>query len=292
MKKPVKTVGLFGKYRDTAVAKHVVDIHGYLLRRGLTVITEEESAKLTNPPLSPGIPLADIGARIDLAIVLGGDGTILQVARVLATHAVPVVGVNQGRLGFLADVSVDSMQAQIGAILDGEFEAETRHLLQADINRKGKVIHSAVALNDVILTKGELARMIEFETYLDGEFVNSIRGDGMIVASPTGSTAYALSAGGPVLHPTLPALAVVPICPHTLTNRPIVVSHDSVVEFVLTSHHAQQAHVTFDGQTTFTLEPNDHVFVRRATTPIELIHPAGHSHYDVLREKLHWGRKL
>ena len=164
--------------------------------------------------------------------------------------------------------------------------------LNAEIMRGGKIVHTASAFNDVIVTKGELARLIEFETYLDGEFVNSTRGDGAIVASPTGSTAYALSAGGPILHPALPALVLVPICPHTLSNRPIVVSSDSVIEIVITGSPDQQAHVSLDGQSSYALEDNDRIFVRRAEVAVELIHPSGRSHFDVLREKLHWGKKL
>jgi NAD+ kinase len=158
--------------------------------------------------------------------------------------------------------------------------------------RKGRIVHTASAFNDVIVSKGELARMIEFETYLDGEFVHSIRGDGIIVASPTGSTAYALSAGGPILHPALEAIAVVPICPHTLSNRPIVFSSDSIVEILVTRIADQHAHATFDGQSTFTLEDNDRVYVRRSETEVELLHPSGRSHFEVMRIKLHWGRKL
>lgn len=156
----------------------------------------------------------------------------------------------------------------------------------------GKIVHSATALNDVIVTKGELARMIEFEIFLGGEFVNSSRGDGVIVASPTGSTAYAMSAGGPVLHPTLPALAVVPICPHTLSFRPLVVSSDSVIEIVMTGSSGQHAHVSFDGQSSMALSDGDHIFVRRAEHSVELVHPARRSYFDVLRQKLHWGKTV
>jgi len=203
-----------------------------------------------------------------------------------------LIGVNRGRLGFLADIGVDQMLEDIGHILDGEYHSESRLLLSSEIMRMGKIVHSATALNDVIVTKGELARMIEFETYLDGEFVHSIRGDGIIVASPTGSTAYALSAGGPILHPALEAIAVVPICPHTLSNRPIVFSSDSIVEILVTRLTDQHAYASFDGQSTFTLEDNDRVYVRRAETVVELLHPSGRSHFEVMRIKLHWGRNI
>ena len=231
-------------------------------------------------------------AAVDLAIVFGGDGSILRAARQMGHQQRPVLGVNLGRLGFLADIQAEHMVAEIGKILDGDFQTENRLLLHAEIMRKGRIVHSASAFNDVIVSKGELARMIEFETYLDGEFVHSIRGDGIIIASPTGSTAYALSAGGPILHPALEAIAVVPICPHTLSNRPIVFSSDSIVEILVTRIADQHAHATFDGQSTFTLEDNDRVYVRRSETEVELLHPSGRSHFEVMRIKLHWGRKI
>jgi NAD+ kinase len=184
------------------------------------------------------------------------------------------------------------MTTEIGKILGGDYQTETRLLLHAEVMRKGRIVHNASAFNDVIVSKGELARMIEFETYVDGEFVHSIRGDGIIVASPTGSTAYALSSGGPILHPTLDAIAIVPICPHTLSNRPIVVSSDSIVEILVSRIAEQHAYSAFDGQSTFALLDNDRVYVRRAEHEVELLHPSGRSHFEVMRIKLHWGRKL
>jgi NAD+ kinase len=184
------------------------------------------------------------------------------------------------------------MYEELTRILDGDFETEERILLDAEVVRSGKVLHAANAFNDVVINKGQLARLIEFEIWLDGEFVNSTRADGVIVATPTGSTAYALSAGGPILHPTLPAIVLVPICPHTLSDRPLAVSSDSHVEIVMTSTAQQNAHVTLDGQTNFTIHDNDRVRVRRAERPVTLIHPLRRNHYDVLRAKLHWGEKL
>ncbi|HJW81844.1 MAG TPA: hypothetical protein VJ396_06320 [Acidiferrobacterales bacterium] len=177
-------------------------------------------------------------------------------------------------------------------ILDGDFETEERILLEAEVVRDGKVLHAANAFNDVVINKGQLARLIEFEAWVDGEFVNSTRADGIIVATPTGSTAYALSAGGPILHPTLPAIVLVPICPHTLSDRPLAVSSDSRVEIVMTSTAQQSAHVTLDGQTNFSIQDHDRVRVRRAERPVTLIHPSRRNHYDVLRAKLHWGEQL
>lgn len=292
MNKKIKTVGLFGKYRDASIGEQIMRLAEFLRQRKLNILIDEATADRIGKPVGPGRARATIGGEIDLAIVIGGDGTLLNVARSLAPHRVPIIGVNLGRLGFLADIQPNEMIAEIGKILDGDFQTEHRLLLHAEIMRKGKIVHTANAFNDVVVSKGELARLIELETYLDGEFVNSTRGDGIIVASPTGSTAYALSAGGPILHPTLPAIILVPICPHTLSNRPIVVGAASIVEVAIVGAANQRAHVTFDGQSTFSLEDNDRVYVRRAEIDVELIHPSGRSHFEVLRIKLHWGKKL
>ncbi|GAB4511117.1 MAG: NAD(+) kinase [Sulfuricaulis sp.] len=292
MDKKIKTVGLFGKHQDQTVIEHLRRLEGFLLGRKLKILLDQITAEHFPGTKSPSRPRATIGNEIDLAVVVGGDGTLLNVARELAPHHVPIIGVNLGRLGFLTDIQAEHMTAEIGKILDGDYQTESRLLLYAEIMRKGRIVHTASAFNDVIVSKGELARMIEFETYLDGEFVHSIRGDGIIVASPTGSTAYALSSGGPILHPTLDAIAVVPICPHTLSNRPIVVSSDSIVEILVSRIAEQHAHATFDGQSTYSLEDGDRVYVRRAENAVELLHPSGRSHFEVMRIKLHWGRKL
>jgi NAD+ kinase len=292
MKKKIKTVGLIGKYKDATVGEPIARLEKFLRARRLEILIDDNTAKCLKTSAAPSRPLSEIGKEIDLAIVIGGDGTMLYAARQLAAHGVLFIGVNLGRLGFLTDIRAESMTDEIGKILDGDYQAEDRLLLHAEVMRKGKIAHEARAFNDVIISKGELARLIEFEAYLDGEFVSSVRGDGIIISSPTGSTAYALSAGGPILHPTLPALVLVPICPHTFSNRPIVVGADSVVEVVISDVAPQRAQVTLDGQLNFALHRGDHIYVRRYESPIQLIHPSGHSHYDVLRAKLHWGKHL
>ncbi|MFQ5936458.1 MAG: NAD(+)/NADH kinase, partial [Acidiferrobacterales bacterium] len=246
-------------------------------------------AALVGEPRAARRPLPEIGEAIDLAIVVGGDGTLLNVARSLANFEVPLIGVNLGRLGFLTDIPPESMIEDIGKMLDGNYVEEQRSLLSAEIERDGKVVHTSNAFNDVIINKGELSRLIEFETYLDEQFINSMLADGIIVATPTGSTAYALSAGGPLLHPTLAAIVLVPICPHTLSDRPIVVSSNSVVRIVMAGRGQQRAHVTFDGQLHHALRNHDQIRVLRASRTVHLWHPAGRNHYDVLRAKLHWG---
>lgn len=284
-----KNIGVFSKHGNTGIGEDIARLTKYLQKRGLEVTVEKGSAELAPKIKAATAPMGDMGPNIDLAIAIGGDGTMLHVARHLAEHDVPLIGVNQGRLGFLSDIPANSMLDEISKILDGEFDIEERFLLHAEIMRKGKIIHDAKAMNDVIVNKGELARLLEFETFEDGEFVNRMRADGVIVATPTGSTAYALSAGGPILHPNLSAMVVVPICPHTLSDRPIVVDSNSVIEFVMVSTANQNAHVTFDGQSNVPIQEGDHIYVRRAEHTVRLIHPLHRSHYEVLRAKLNWG---
>jgi NAD+ kinase len=289
MPKKIKTVGLFGKYGDDTAGDDIVALAKFLLKEKYTVVVEEASAEFLSETIASVESIDEIGKHIDLAVVIGGDGTLLHVARKLAEHEVPLVGINLGRLGFLTDIPADHMVDEIRKILDGEFETEERFMLSAETMRGGKITHTSCALNDVIIGKGELSRMIELEIFDDGEFVHSMRGDGIIVATPTGSTAYAMSAGGPILHPELAAITLVPICPHTLSNRPIVVGADSVIEIAIQGVNQQRTYATFDGQENYALEQQDRVYIRRAEKPVHLLHPAGRSHYGVLRAKLHWG---
>jgi len=290
--KPVRTVGLFGKYGSRDVGGVVERLCAFVRDRELNVLLEAATAEFMEHTCADSCPLEEIGKRIDLAIVVGGDGTMLHVARSLAPHGVPLIGVNLGRLGFLTDIPTDRMEEDLGRVLDGDFKTESRILLEAEVVRGGKTTHHANAFNDVVINKGALARLIEFEMRVDGEFVSSTRADGIIVATPTGSTAYALSAGGPILHPTLPALVMVPICPHTLSDRPLAVGSDSVIEISMISTSRQSAHVTFDGQTNIALHDQDLLRVRRSDRPAILIHPSRRSHYEVLRAKLGWSEKL
>jgi NAD+ kinase len=288
MKPTVRTLGLIAKPNDPLAAEHVVRLGEFLRLRGLSIALDTGTAALVRADFAPAYALDAIGSHVDLAVVVGGDGTLLNVARHLAPQDVPIVGVNLGRLGFLVDIRPDAMLDEIGRILDGDRQVERRLLLAAEVMRKGKIVHAAAAFNDVVVGKGEIARMIEFDTFIGGEFVNRTRGDGIIVASPTGSTAYALSAGGPILLPPLPALALVPICPHTLSDRPIVVPSTNTIEIVMAGQ-PQNAHVTFDGQSTFSLAEHDRIYVRRAEHDVELVHPSSRSHFEVLRIKLGWG---
>lgn len=287
-----KTAGLFGKFTADATHDTLVRLARHLEKRGMEVVLEQATAESVADAGFAAKAMDEIGKHIDVGIVVGGDGTFLSIARILASDHVPMIGINLGRVGFLADISVDTMITDIDRILNGDHEKEERSLLHAEVMRGGKIVHTAKAFNDAIINKGELARLIEFETFIDGEFVNSMRADGIIVSTPTGSTAYALSAGGPILHPALPAIELVPICPHTLSDRPIVVSNNCVVEIVMTSLGNQRGYLTLDGQAMYSLEDHDHIYVRRNPEPITLLRPSGRNHYSVLRAKLHWGEKL
>lgn len=286
-----KTVGLFGKYQDQAVGAAVLKLGQFLKTRGLTVLLDENTAGTVPRSVADALPLDQLGSQIDLAIVIGGDGTLLHVARNLADFEVPIIGINLGRLGFLTDIPSAAMEHEVGRILDGQGEIEQRLLLYAEVLRAGQIVHAGRALNDVIVGKGESGRLIEYETYIGGKFVNSARSDGIIISTPTGSTAYAMASGGPILHPTLEALALVPICPHTLSNRPIVVSADAVIEIMLYGSSDGRPLVTLDGQSNITLEEGDRVKVQRDQRHVQLLHPSGRTHYDTLRAKLHWGTK-
>lgn len=288
-----KTIALVGKYHSPEIAESLRRLAEYLHERGVSVFIERETAEHIGRQidLSRWVTCGfnDIGAHADLAIVLGGDGTMLNAARRLARYRVPLVGVNQGRLGFMTDIARDDMLTCMDDLLDGRFTAENRMLLDAEVVRNGKEIASNLALNDIVVDKGAIGRMIEFELFIDGEFIYNLRSDGLIVSTPTGSTAYSMSAGGPILHPTLTGIALVPLCPHALTNRPIIVNDTANIE--LRVAQAGDARVHFDGQVTLDLEKDDCVRLRRSDYAICFLHPPGYSYFAMLRQKLHWSER-
>jgi len=286
---PFKTVALIGKYRSPEIGEPLQRLAKFLARQDYQILVSRQTGEALESPGYPLATLAEIGERADVAIVLGGDGTMLNIARNLVNHHVPLIGINQGRLGFLTDVSIDTMLDTVGEMLRGEYTGEERILLDTLIRRDGATVSDEIAFNDVVVSKGSAGRLIEFEVSIDGQFVYSQRSDGLVVATPTGSTAYALSAGGPLLHPTLEAMVLVPICPHTLSARPIAVNSHSVVEITLT--HADDARVHFDGQHHFDVRVGDKIVIRRTDNTIRLLHPVGHSYYAMLRQKLNWNRK-
>lgn len=287
MENDFSTVALVGKYQSSGVADALGLLSAYLLQRGVSVLVDEDTARVVGGVSgAQAVNFEQIGDGADLVVVIGGDGTMLNVARRLSHYNVPLLGINQGRLGFLTDVGREEMLDCIGEILDGQYLRERRVLLEADVLRGGQVVFSSVALNDVVVSRGEVGRMIEFELVVDGEYIYSQRSDGIIVSTPTGSTAYALSANGPILHPRLAGMVLVPLSPHGLTYRPIALSHDSTVDIMVVAPHDARIH--YDGQTLFDAHGGDMVRVRRAQQCVTLIHPGDYSYFAVLREKLHW----
>jgi len=241
---------------------------------------------------SKGCEVRKEGKGADLAIVVGGDGTMLAAARDLVQLGVPLVGINQGRVGFMTDIGHDDMRSGLGAILDGRYLLEERSLLDAEILRDGKSMLRTLALNEAVVGKGAQGRLIEFELALDGEFVYTLRADGILVATPTGSTAYALSAQGPILHPAVPALALVPLNPHTLSARPVSVSDKSVIEIKLARTPGVDAQTYFDGIALAELAPGDRLILKRSAHVLRFVHPPGYKYFATLREKLGWSETL
>ena len=281
-------IGLLAKAAGGKVAETLRAVVGFLVERRHEIHLSESSAAALGGGQA-GHPVAALVQRVDLVVVVGGDGTMLVAARAAAAAHVPVLGINLGRLGFLTDISPDQATETLARILDGEYVEDPRCLLSAQIGEVGVPRIQQTALNDVVLQKWNTARLIEFETYIDGRFVNAQRSDGLIVATPTGSTAYALSGGGPLLHPALDALVLVPICPHALSNRPLVVAGDSVVEVVVSGHTDPAfVQISCDGQETVGLRRGERVRIAKHACGLRLIHPAGHDHYRLLRAKLGW----
>ena len=281
-----KTVAVVGK-SDAASLPDILDQLSALLRsRGIAILMDPLTAGASRAKPDSVVEMNALAAKSDLAVIVGGDGTLIASARLMAEHGVPLVGVNLGRLGFLTDIPADGLEAAIEAILAGDFSAEQRLLLSGSVRRGSKTMISALAMNDVVVSRGAVGSMIEFAVTVDGEFIYSLRADGLIVASPTGSTAYALSAGGPILHPALSAIALVPISPHTLSNRPVAIRSQSKVEITLV--RGQDARANFDVQAHFALEPNDVVCVAAAPKPATLLHPKGYRYFSMLRQKLRW----
>ena len=290
-----RTIGIIVKPESQDAGDILSSVIAYLQTRDVRVLVDS-SAACYQPVLQPhALQLHEreqLGAHCDMVITLGGDGTILGAARSMADKDVPVLGINIGRLGFLADVSPDAFEQVLDDVFDGNYQRDERYLFSAEVHRHDKVVFSADALNDVVVHVRNVARMIEFETRIDGQFVNHQRADGLIVTTPTGSTAYAVSSGGPILHANLDAMALVPICPHTLSSRPLVVGSDARVEVKICHTRQAIAQVTCDGQMSFDLEDDDRLHIRRKAHTTTLLHPNNHSYYEILRAKLRWSEHL
>ena len=284
-----KTVGIVSKAGDERVADTVNRLVAQLASTPVTTLIDEDSVDLVSGTSLDVVDRKTLGERCELAIIIGGDGTFLRAARSLVPYEVRLLGINLGRLGFLTDLMPSDIEPRIDEILAGNFEEEQRSLLESWIVRNDDQICHIDALNDVVAHKWNMARLIQLRTYIDKRLVHSQYSDGLIVSTPTGSTAYALAGGGPILHPGLDAIVLVPIYPHTLSNRPIVVGGDSQIEVVMGRAGAKpEAQLTCDGQTVLDLLPEDRVCIRRKQRRLRLIHPSGHDYYATLRTKLHW----
>ena len=279
-------VVIVGKYHAPGSRKAVDEIAHFLQDEGCVVSLEEQTALNTGLTNFPALSVAAIGAQCDLALVVGGDGTMLGIGRQLARHGVPLVGINQGRLGFITDIAFEDYREALCPILRGDYQEEARALMAASVWRDGHCVYEATALNDVVVNRGAVASMIELRVEVDGRFVANQRADGLIIASPTGSTAYALSAGGPMLHPAIAGWVMAPIAPHTLSNRPIVLPAHCEVAVEIVS--GKDASANFDMQTFTELMHGDRIIVKRSPHQLRLLHPTGWSYFDTLRKKLHW----
>ena len=287
MKKAFKNVAIIGKYNASEMRDSILAMSAFLASEQVAIFIEAATAEHCFISDYATLSMDEIGDKVDLAIVLGGDGTMLGVSRILANSHIPLIGVNQGRVGFLTDISSANMLDEMRKIFAGDYTIEQRILLKATVFRDGEKISCGRAMNDVVINKSGMSRLIEIDVNIDTQFVHRQRSDGLILATPTGTTAYALSAGGPIIHPTLDAITLVPICPHTLSNRPIAIHSASKVEITLV--HCEAAAIHLDGQLELALFAGDRLLVERDENRVSLLHPLGHSHYDMLRQKLNWG---
>ena len=285
---PFKRVGVTGRQGRSHIETTLQRLTDFLQQRGIDVLLDESIAGLLPGHSFNTCARVEMGKCCDLVIVIGGDGSLLGAARDMVPHGVPLLGVNLGRLGFLTDILPDELEQHLEKVLEGEYHLEHRFLLDACVIRDGKTIGKGDALNDVVLHPGQSTRIIEFELYIDNQFVYRQRSDGLIIATPTGSTAYALSGGGPIMHPELDAIVLVPMYPHMLTNRPLVVDGNSEMQLVVHPDNTIHPIVSCDGQIEINLQPGDIISIRKRPQSLKLLHPVNHDFYDGCRSKLRW----
>jgi NAD+ kinase len=289
MKFKFKKIGLWGQLRASDVAQPAVEIVSHLGKLGIEVLLREQTEAQDVLANIPRLPETELAANVDLIVAIGGDGTLLRAARNAAADKVPLLGVNLGRLGFLTDVMPEKMLQIIDSILKGDYIEESRIMLQASLNGQQHSDRTLFALNDVTAKVGNSAHMQDFATWVNGDYVNTHGGDGLIVATATGSTAYALSCGGPIIQPTVDALVIVPICPHTLSDRPLVIPSSSRIEIRIKPRFEDVAQVNCDGETLGELGIDDTLTIGVAKDTVRLLHPRGYDYYELLRSKLSWG---
>ena len=293
MKSQFRQVALIGKYQAVSSGasgassrQALEDIAHFLMDEGCDVVLEADTATNTGMTGYSVMDVAAIGANCDLCLVVGGDGTMLGIGRKMAQYGVPLIGINQGRLGFITDIPFHEFRSTLKPMLAGAYDEDHRSLMNARVMRDGRCVFSAVAMNDVVVNRGATSGMVELRVEVDGHFVANQRADGLIIATPTGSTAYSLSAGGPLLHPSIPGWVLVPIAPHTLSNRPIVLAN--ITEIAIEIVAGRDASANFDMQSLATLMHGDRIVVTRSEYQVRFLHPKGWTYFDTLRKKLHW----
>lgn len=285
------TIGIMGRVKNPGVIDTIKALIAYLLELNQTILVEGETAVALSDMAIKAVPCEKLSQQCDLLIVVGGDGSMLQAAHSIVKDNIPVLGVNRGRLGFLTDIHPNELH-KIKAILAGEYIIEKRFLLSARVEFQDKLLGESAGLNEVALIPDSVPHMNEFEIYIDGQFVCSQHSDGVIIATPTGSTAYALSGGGPILHPQLDALVIVPMFPHTLSIRPIVIEGNQEIKLAITPNNTATPRITCDGQAIISTPPGSQVIIKKKAEQLHLIHPKEYDYYETLRSKLHWGHKL
>ncbi len=292
MNVPFPCIGILGEPKNAGTVETVLALENYLATQHYRILIEEKLAAATHATHITTATAAIIAQRCDLAIVVGGDGSMLKASHLVTATSPPVLGINRGRLGFLTDIYPTELNSKLADVLNGNYLEEKRFLLQTDILYPHHTTHAGIALNDVVLNPGDVVSMLEFEIYLDNTFVCSQRADGLIVATPTGSTAYALSGGGPILHPSLDAMVLVPMFPHTLSSRPIVINGHHQVDIIVAPSPNYQPRISCDGQAFVPLTDSLHFRITRYPHMLRLIHPQDYDYFATLRTKLHWGTKL
>lgn len=287
-----KRIGLVGRPDHSGVVDSLLRLLAFLGNQDVDIVLDDVTARLIENPGVNECTREELSSRCDLVIVVGGDGSILNVAKFIASDQVPVIGINRGKLGFLTDVLPNEIETNIANVLNGNYSVDKRFLLDV-VARRGTTVHNlGSALNDVVLHPGKAAQMIEFELFIDDKFVYSQESDGLIVSTPTGSTAYSLSAGGPIMHPHLNAVVLVPMYPHSLNSRPIVIDGDSEIKLIVAAKESLEPQLSCDGEVLYTAVAGDEFLVTKKTVPLQLIHPPNHSFYQACRSKLGWGSRL
>ncbi|NVJ60593.1 MAG: NAD(+) kinase [Gammaproteobacteria bacterium] len=287
-----KTIALLGKPQNPQAAETIQVLHDFLIEQKYEVLVQQSLSTDITSQHAQFMPRTVIGEKADLIIVVGGDGSMLNAGRTQIQHQVPMVGINRGHLGFLTDVRPTEVIERVTEILNGEYTEEERFILNAEVIRDEQIIGKSTAVNEVVIHPGEISKMLEFELFIDQQFVYSQRSDGLIISTPTGSTAYALSGGGPIISPKVDAIVLVPMFPHTLSSRPIVVDANSTIELAIAPDNRHSPMVSCDGQENMALAPSDRIRIQKHSLSMRILHPLTHDYYEVLRTKLGWGHKL